>query len=66
MSARSLVGSVRDEAIGWVQAIGKVMNDLDVARVNELKALMEEKNKGLHVVPATLEDLKIVLNIVSW
>jgi len=65
ISSHSLVASVRDEALGWVVAIGGVMNDLDKIRLAELKGMIASRDEKLHAVPETLDDLKAVLNVIA-
>jgi len=65
VSSHSLVLAVRDEALQWVQTIGKVMADLDRVKLNEMRAMIDEANVGLHADPSTLEDLKGVLNVIA-
>lgn len=37
VSCHTLAASVRDEALGWVKAIGQSMRDLDMATLAQLK-----------------------------
>ncbi|KAK3269901.1 Dynein heavy chain cytoplasmic, partial [Cymbomonas tetramitiformis] len=65
ISSYSLVASIRDEALEWVKAIGKVMNDLDRNKLMELKQHIADRNTGLHADPVSLDELKAVLSVIT-
>eukprot|EP00898_Chlorokybus_atmophyticus_P006649 jgi/Chlat1/6986/Chrsp56S00523 len=65
VSAHQLAASVRGEALNWVQAIGKVMNDVDRKLLVGLENSISKYQESLHKPPETLEDLKFVLNVVA-
>eukprot|EP00899_Mesostigma_viride_P018540 jgi/Mesvir1/26688/Mv20468-RA.1 len=65
VSTHALAAAVRDEALGWVQAIGRVMTELDKRTLNELETRIQGYRDNLRKEPASLEDLKFVLNVIA-
>ena len=58
VSCHTLASSVRDEAQGWVKAIGQAMRDLDLATVSSLKDKISKYMTAIHIKPVTLDELK--------
>lgn len=46
-------------------AVAQVMNDMDRVKLEELKKHIEERDRGLHADPSSLDELKAVLNVIS-
>ncbi|KAG6552246.1 hypothetical protein Mapa_006096 [Marchantia paleacea] len=65
ISSNQLVSSVHSEASAWVTAIGEAMIWSEKERVLSLHAKIDNWSKILHQPPDTLENLKMVLNIVG-
>lgn len=59
ISCHSIATSIRDECLGWVAAICKVMRNIDLARLQELNDLILDYKDGLHHTPDTLDELKV-------
>ncbi|OAE19678.1 hypothetical protein AXG93_1847s1410 [Marchantia polymorpha subsp. ruderalis] len=65
ISSNQLVSSVHSEASAWVTAIGEAMILSEKERVLSLHAKIDNWSKILHQPPDTLENLKMVLNVVG-
>ncbi|DBA95316.1 TPA: Dynein heavy chain cytoplasmic [Trebouxia sp. C0006] len=65
INCQSLAASVRDEALGWVQALSQCMRELDTQALEKLRELLKSLEEELHKAPVTLEELKQVLNIIN-
>ena len=68
VSSRALIASIRDEVLEWVRAIGQTMAKGDTLRLESIRQRIAPGgtlDRALHADPATLEDLKGVLNIIG-
>jgi dynein heavy chain len=65
ISSHQLAAAVRTEALAWLQAIGDSMSTLEKERVKALHDKMDRWFKVLHQPPDSLENLKMVLNVVA-
>ena len=65
ISCHTLAASVCDEAQAWVRAISSSMRELDAATEASLRDRIAKLDAALHRPPATLEELKQVLNTVN-
>lgn len=65
VSCHALAASVCDEALAWVRAISGCMRELDGATEGSLRDRIAKLDAALHRPPATLDELKQVLNTVN-
>ncbi|MEW5308429.1 MAG: hypothetical protein WDW38_000392 [Sanguina aurantia] len=65
VSSHALNASVVEESHGWVRALSQAMRELDTATLGALRDRIASRDTALHREPATLEELKQVLNTVA-
>ncbi|KAI8916282.1 dynein heavy chain and region D6 of dynein motor-domain-containing protein [Gorgonomyces haynaldii] len=61
----SLQHSIQEEAMGWVQSIGKHLNAVAKENLESLQSRFRNYDKDLATNPQTLDDLTFVLNVIS-
>lgn len=65
VSSHALNASVVEESHAWVRALSQAMRELDTATLVSLRDRITSHDAALHKEPATLEELKQVLNTVA-
>ena len=65
ISVSTLLSDIREHAKSWITAIATLMKNMGVGQLKEMHETIEDKSRLLDREPDTLEELKIVLNLVA-
>ncbi|KAJ3299892.1 Dynein heavy chain 10, axonemal [Borealophlyctis nickersoniae] len=65
VSSVPLQAAIHSEATSWIVSIGKHLNNMAKDGLHQIQEKMQKYEEDLQRVPATLEDLTFVLNVIA-